>query len=290
MAKFNEEVLNKIGNFIKRVPSLLTSAIFIFVYALCAYWWIMYKGLYRLVAEFQLKLFGAYMQILSGILTILIATFIIIFPVVFLLGLLFRNKNVEKDAKAESVISKLQNIHDTDNIKFKGYAFIIICFIVFIAVGAYFFINLNAADVRGYSSLKSKYVNLRGRLLTGMKLGIKSSKYGITYYIPVVYEREGIRGFSGVFVKMSRSVYLRSLLKSYKTTYIKGTLEKNGLPGLLRTKLERSLPDYANNHWVLSYKNSPSSERTLGIVFLVLASVFGVVILIVFAVGKRRRA
>lgn len=270
-----------------KAPMALKMIILLLAAILCGYWWFTYTGLYKTLAEIQIKIFNGYVQILTGVLTIFITLFLVVFPLILFIGFLCRNRMVkEKENSKENLAEKIQRVHDTDQRKFVGMTFIIAGFVIFFSVGLYFFIKstsygkltaININDIVHKDKTPSRYVRMNVRILKSLKMGLKSSRYGVTYYIPMQSRESGAELFPGVFLKISRYNYDRLKMQ----TEYQGTLERNALPGLIRTRLEERFPEIMKNHWVLDYRNSPKNTRTLGFVFLFLAGIFALIYLFI---------
>lgn len=296
----NEKQKFKYREYILKVPAFLRISVIIAFFALAGYWWYDFSGIYKLLAKIQLNLFNAYLPILTGLFTILAVMFFIVIPIVAFLGYLFRNRKIViKETEAVSMSESLEKISGKFSGKFSGRfsrmsywrLVLIFGFIIFLGVGIYFLIQgltygeltiIKVEDIAGKKEVPSRYVIMEGKVYRKFKFGIRTSRRGIKYYFPVFDADSNRRRMTGVFLKLSKYGYSSFNFLRLKKMKIKGTLSRNSLPAILRTKFEERFPNAMKNHWVLDYKNTPSKTLTLSYVFLVLSGIFGFISLIIY--------
>ena len=249
------------------IPSL-------FIVALGIYWWYTYSGPYQWLAEIQLSMFGAYGAFITGILSCLL----LLIPTVFLgsyvesRGLLNADSFRTYDPKQYEVPIGIMTLA-----------------VMVLAAGWFVFqrlpqgtpVELTLREIaRGVDI--PKHVSLQGNAATQHSLR-QDGDYGRPSYTPLVggnYE-EG----DAVFVYVEN--YPRDNAALARSKH-RGTLIRNGLPGVVREAFMSSSTPPAPNYFVLHYANGMKGLEFLPKILFTIAGVLGLASLAMFCIIHMR--
>jgi len=277
--------IEELGQKNRAIPGWLRFLVAAPFLGIASYWVFGYHGLYRILAELEMSIFGAYEVFITGAVTYLLCM-IPIFPIFRLL----RNKyDKPPEAKPPRKLELLMKHHP------RSFKYVVVFGSVAgiaIAIGAYMMIasllygsknHIDLSDLKN-NTVDSKYVEFTAEHFYPHGYGMTES-HGSSetskVYVPVFQNR--LEKFIDPFycvVEFYEGTY-NTISAGNGPIELHGTLSKNSLPGLIRTEMEDKL---ALDYWVLKYNHKPSSDLDFGWIMLVV----GAVSCIIFFFVRRR--
>jgi hypothetical protein len=278
--------IEELGQKNRAIPGWLRFLVAAPFLGIASYWVFGYHGLYRVLAELEMSIFGAYEVFLTGAITYLLCM-VPIFPI---FRLLRKKYDKPPEAKPSGRLELLMKQHP------RSFKYVIVFGSVAgiaVVVGVYMMIvsllygpktYIELSDLKN-NTVDSKYVEFTAKQMYHQGFGMTES-HGSSetskVYVPVFQNR---------LEKITDPFYC--IVEFYEKTYdnlsvgngpieLHGTLSKNSLPGLIRTEMDDKL---GTDYWVLRYNHKPSSDLDFGWIMLAVGAGFGVIFFFV-----RRRA
>jgi len=254
------------------VKKIITSIIIIFAVVsavLTLYWGFTFTGLYKIIANFELRIFDEYAVFSTGIFTLGILFLSFLIPLLILRLTIL--KKFYSTASNSTPLFPLENhFFDTKNFRrwteqnyyrILGLAFLIILPLV----GSYFIIRsllagplteIHIADLYNGKKPTSNFVRITGPVETGSVVSVELNNV-VTYYFPLF----------PISSTSSRSIQL--VVSKVYIDFSSEQPEWKGLishlvPGFPKSLLEKKGYTFSDNIWFLEDDEDPSSFRGLG--------------------------
>lgn len=253
---------------------------------LCAYWGLTYSGLYRLLAELQLSLFGAYMMVLTGAFTLLVC----ILPgamIVQLLGAYYEANadigSLPQQHRSLDLSAQLNNAPRRIVALIAGAAlalFGVYQLVVGALAGEELTIPL-ATLARG-DDPPSSWVRVEGAYLRMDEAISFDDDRRERIFVPV--DTGSPR--AALFVELSTYERDGNTIELFSGT-LPGMLYEDGLPGLVREEFARR-GALADRYWLLDYRDSPASHFGMGSIFIAVGLAMMLMTALVWVIMRRR--
>jgi hypothetical protein len=282
------------------VPRTVTWLIAGPLIALGAYQWFTYAGLYRLLAEWQLRSFHKYYPTYTGIMTM----FLCLIPAAVAIQIIGAQRAGERgpaEAAAQIAGHAERQARRSDWIQRRRRRLTGLGLTVtFVVAGVYFTgVGLLAGDrvsvdvgalERGERPAGS-WAEVTGRLVGNDAVSVSEGRSKSTYvYVPLVSPEwvagQPVRAYMRIYDK-----WLVRFADDLATGHHEGMLTENALPGVAITSLAEDGHAAPDRYWVLDYGATPKSKLSLGKAMFGAASVAGLLTALGWLIaGRRERA
>ena len=262
------------------------------------YWGLAYRGPYRWLAEWQLRLLGEYWPMLTGLCTLLITFPLGVLPAAIAIQIAGARSQQEPspDGLAANQASGDAITHWVMERPYRLFAAGIS--IVFMLVGGFFALRGATAGERALVDVavleqgqtpENYHVELQGRLLIDEAARVTKPGGPVEVYAPIVSNAWRPGQPVPAYLEISEAS-LEQYARDLATGRYQGMLSDLPLPGVAQTALtERGLPP-AERYWVLDYRQKPDDTLALGLALLSVGAPFGVVTAFIWIDIERRRA
>lgn len=282
----------------RRVPGWVRAPLVLIPLGLALYSCIAYAGPYRWLAEWQIAVFDGYEVVLTGAVVCIVA----LLPAVVaiqLLAVVWPTDEHTSAQRRQAIVIEEEQVRQN-----LPWILGITMFVAAAMATGYFtvvalrvdsaLLRLDVQELEDGVTPASLYVELSGTALTDEAYGVVESSNGgskITkLYIPVYSKRalsKPRRPRASVFVAMHES-WAEKFEDEISDGELRGTLRRGGLPGLVRSQLERHGDDDAEARWVLSFHDTPQQQWTNATVFGSVTGFVAVLLGVGWFVRRRR--
>ena len=252
----------------------------------CLYWGLTYSGLYRLLAELQLSIFGAYMMVLTGAFTLVLC----ILPsalAVQLLGAYYEaNADIGARPRVQQSIdpSALINQAPRRVVAMMAGAALALFGVYQLVVGALAGeeTTIPLSMLARGEDPPSSWVRVEGAFLRLDEAITFDDDRRERIFVPV--DTGSPR--AALFVELSSYERDGNSIELMSGT-LPGMLYEDGLPGLVREEFTRR-GALADRYWLLDYRDTPSSHFGMGSIFIVVGLSMMFLTALVWVIMRRR--
>ena len=281
-----------------QVPMPLSWTIMLSACALGTYWWLTYSGLYRALAEVQLRHWDSYYPSHTGV----VVLFLCLMPAAIVLqiigGVRERERSPEEAAAlTEAIAARPSRLrfwleHRRGRLTGLGVTLGLLGAGVYLAGTGLLAgkrVVVDAGALEHGERPAGSYAELAGRLLTDDAVSVTegSRSTGAKTYVPVVSPEWRDDQPVRAYLQMDAAAPSR-YADDLATAHYEGMLTANSLPGLVVSTLaERGRPA-TGRYWVLEYRETPAKKIELAYFVFVGAGICGAITAIGWAIAARR--
>ena len=281
-----------------QVPLPITWTIMLAACALGTYWWLSYSGLYRLLAELQLRQWQSYYPSYTGVIVIVLS----LMPAALLLQIVGaireRERSPEEAAALAETIAARRNLvhfwleHRRGRLTGLGVTLSLLGAGVYLAGTGLLAgkrVPVDAGALEHGEHPAGRYAELSGRLLADDAVSVTegSRSTGAKTYVPVVSPEW--RDDQPVRAYLQIDVAAPSLnADDLATGHYEGMLTANSLPGVVISSLAARGRPATGRYWVLEYRETPAKKIELGTFMFAAAGICGLITAIGWAIAARR--
>ena len=283
------------------VPTALRLLLIGPMLAIAGYWCFTYSGLYRLLAEWQLRKWNEYSPKHTGA----IVVFVCLIPAAVAIQVIGRLRQAERnpaDAAATEASYAARSARNSRWIVSHRWRLLgLIVTAGLVGVGVYSTglgllagdrVSVDAGPIERGADPGGRWAEVTGRLRPDDSVGVTRTGDGpySTVYLPLV-SPEWRRGQPVRLYLEMPNTWINLFADDLATGRYEGMLAANALPGVAITELaERGRPA-PDRYWVLDYRATPKSKLSLGYAMFVVAGIAGLLTALGWVIaGRRQRA
>jgi hypothetical protein len=245
--------------------------------ALGGWWWFTYSGPYRWLAEWQIREWGKFYQILTFLVVVCVPLFLA--ALLIHLGCWVTGFHFDRQRTQES-IDRWRAWHQQRRYRIGG---LCVGLVVVVLGGQGLYVGkragplsrMNVAELENGTQPTSGWLELRGNFLHGQMVTWKiERKDKIETYIPLVSDDWEPGSRVAVIVRAKRDTgYDPERRFVQEGAAVDGLVDPLGLPGHVRTTLEDAGVALVADPIVIDYRSTPEVQTLLGTVGLVLGGI-----------------